>query len=263
MNEAKRQYHIRVAPGEIGKYVLMPGDPSRCERVAKYLDNPQKIAEHREHRTYTGTYKGVTISVTSTGMGTGSTAIAAEELINVGAECLIRIGSTGAIDRSMKIGDLFISIGTMREEGTTPFYYPLSFPSIPDFDFTRNLVATAEELSTDMNFKLHTGVNVTCDAFYCEGAEWTKKMQELGVKCVEMESAAIYAVCHKRKKRGAMISAVSSEIYKQIDDQGEDDGDSNTYDYLLDNPGLREGWDKEIKVVLEAIYRFETRQNKG
>ncbi|HUX12170.1 MAG TPA: nucleoside phosphorylase, partial [Spirochaetia bacterium] len=92
-----RQYHIHVKPGEIGKYVLLPGDPARSDRVAKYLKDPQLVANNREHRTITGLYNGVRVSVTSTGMGCPSTAIAAEELINVGAECLIRIGSTAAL----------------------------------------------------------------------------------------------------------------------------------------------------------------------
>ena len=87
----KKQYHIHLKPGDIGKYVLLPGDPARSDRVAKYLDNAEFVAENREHRTFTGYYKGVKISVTSTGMGCPSATIAAEELMNIGAECLIRI----------------------------------------------------------------------------------------------------------------------------------------------------------------------------
>ena len=92
----KRQYHIHLSPGDIGEYVLLPGDPARSNRVAAYLDDAHLVAENREHRTFTGYYKGVRISVTSTGMGCPSTAIACEELINIGAKCLVRIGSTAA-----------------------------------------------------------------------------------------------------------------------------------------------------------------------
>ena len=105
----KKQYHIHLKPGDIGKYVLLPGDPARSDRVAKYLDNAEFVAENREHRTFTGYYKGVKISVTSTGMGCPSATIAAEELMNIGAECLIRIGSSAALQDDIKIGDLMIS----------------------------------------------------------------------------------------------------------------------------------------------------------
>ena len=121
----KKQYHIHLKPGDIGKYVLLPGDPARSDRVAKYLDNAEFVAENREHRTFTGYYKGVKISVTSTGMGCPSATIAAEELMNIGAECLIRIGSSAALQDDIKIGDLMISTGSMKNEGTSRFYVPV------------------------------------------------------------------------------------------------------------------------------------------
>ena len=111
-----KQYHIALSPGDIGEYVLLPGDPARSDRVAKYLDDAQLMANHREHRTFTGTYKGVRISVTSTGMGCPSAAIAAEELANIGAKSLIRIGSTAALKDDISIGDLIITLGAMKEE---------------------------------------------------------------------------------------------------------------------------------------------------
>ena len=241
----KRQYHIHLKPGDIGKYVLLPGDPARSNMVAKYLEHAELVAENREHRTFTGYYKGVKISVTSTGMGCPSTAIAAEELINIGAECLIRIGSTAALQEGIKIGDLLISTGSMKNEGTSRFYVPDVFPAVPDFDLTRALIDTARDMKDEVSGQVLYGINASDDAFYGETPEWIEKLSKLGCLNVEMESSALYTVCHRRGKRGAMISAVSGNLV--------------TADVIYEtvNIGLVQGWDDEIKVVLEAIYRFD------
>ncbi len=241
----KRQYHIHLSPGEIGEYVLLPGDPARSDRVAKYLENAELMAMNREHRTFTGYYKGVKISVTSTGMGCPSTAIAAEELINIGARCLIRIGSTAALQPHISIGDLIISTASMKNEGTSKFYVPDCFPAVPDFDFTRTLIDTARDMKDALGCGVYYGVNATDDAFYGETPEWISRLSELGCLNVEMESSALYTVCHRRGCRGAMVSAVSGNLV--------------TADVIYEtfNDRLAEGWEREIKVVLEAIYRFE------
>jgi len=243
----KRQYHIHLSPGDIGKYVLLPGDPKRSDRVANYLDNAELKADNREHRTFTGFYKGVKISVTSTGMGCPSAAIAAEELINIGAECLIRIGSTGALQPEIKIGDLIISTGSMKNEGTSKFYVPDCFPAVPDFDLTRTLIDTAYAMQKELGYSVFYGINATDDAFYGETPEWIDKLHKLGCLNVEMESSALYTVCHRRKRKAAMISAVSGNLV--------------TADvvYETTNDRLVQGWEDEIRVVLEAIYRFENR----
>ena len=147
----KKQYHIHLKPGDVGKYVLLPGDPARSDRVAKYLDQAELVANNREHRTFTGYYKGVKISVTSTGMGCPSATIAAEELMNIGAEYLIRIGSSAALQDGIKIGDLMISTGSMKNEGTSRFYVPDCFPAVPDFDLTRAIIDTAKEMEPDLS----------------------------------------------------------------------------------------------------------------
>ena len=245
----KKQYHIHLKPGDIGKYVLLPGDPARSDRVAKYLDNAEFVAVNREHRTFTGFYKGVKVSVTSTGMGCPSAAIAAEELMNIGAECLIRIGSSAALQDHIKIGDLMISTGSMKNEGTSRFYVPDCFPAVPDFDLTRAIIDTAREMQPDLYGKVYYGINASADAFYGETQEWIDKLSGLGCLNVEMESSALYTVCHKRKKRAAMISAVSGNLV------------TGEVIYETANEGLARGWDEEIKIVLEAIYRFEKEMN--
>ena len=230
----RRQYHIHLSPGDVGKYVLLPGDPARSDRVAAYLDDAKLVANNREHRTYTGYNKGVKISVTSTGMGCPSATIAAEELMNIGAECLIRIGSSAALQEGIHIGDLIISTGSMKNEGTSRFYVPDCFPSVPDFDLTRTLIDTAREMAPGLSGKVMYGINASDGAFYGETEEWIQHLSDLGCLNVEMESSALYTVCHRRKCRGAMICAVSGNLI------------TGEVIYETANEGLAKGWDDEI-----------------
>ncbi len=241
----KKQYHIHLCPGEIGDYVLLPGDPARSDIVSKYLDNAKLVANNREHKSYTGYYKGIKVSVTSTGMGCPSAAIAAEELINIGAKCLIRIGSSAALQKGIDIGDLIISTGSMKNEGTSKFYVPDCFPSVPDFDFTRELIDTCKK----SGYVYHYGINASDDAFYGETPQWIESLHDLGCLNVEMESSALFTICHKRKIRGAMICAVSGNLVE------------NNVIYETENRALAQGWEKEIQVVLESIYNFEKNKN--
>jgi uridine phosphorylase len=241
----QKQYHIALNVGDIGEYVLLPGDPMRSDRVAKYLDNPQLMATNREHRTFTGTYKGVKVSVTSTGMGCPSTAIACEELINIGAKVLVRIGSSAALQDGVKIGDLLISTGSMKNEGTSKFYVPEAFPAVPDFDLTNLMVQTARELTRDTDIKVHVGINATDDAFYGETQEWIEKLIKLKLLNVEMESSAIYTIAHLRDVKAACICGTSGNLK------------TGEVIYQTENVKLAEAWEKEIQVVLETIYRYE------
>ena len=183
-------------------------------------------------------------------MGCPSTAIAAEELMNIGAECLIRIGSSAALQEGIKIGDLMISTGSMKNEGTSRFYVPDCFPAVPDFDLTRTIIDTAREMQPELTGRVYYGINASDDAFYGETQEWIEKLSSYGCLNVEMESSALYTVCTRRKKRAAMISAVSGNLI------------TGEVIYETANEGLANGWDEEIKVVLEAIYRFEKEQGE-
>lgn len=130
----QKQYHIALTPEDIGEYVLLPGDPARSDIAAKYLDNAELKANNREHRTFTGHYKGIRVSVTSTGMGCPSATIAAEELINIGAKTLIRIGSSAALDPRVQIGDLMITIGAMKMKAPPGSMSPKVFPLCPTWN---------------------------------------------------------------------------------------------------------------------------------
>lgn len=126
--EEEMQYHLQIHNGQVGKYVILPGDPKRCEKIAAYFEHPVLIADSREFVTYTGTLEGETVSVTSTGIGGPSAAIAMEELFKAGAHTFIRVGTCGGIDTEVQSGDLVIATGAVRAEGTSREYAPIEYP---------------------------------------------------------------------------------------------------------------------------------------
>ena len=241
------QGSICMKRGDIGEYVLLPGDPARSNRAAKYFDDAKLVSENREYRTFTGTYKGVKVSVTSTGMGCPSAAIGAEELVNIGAKVLLRIGSTAAIQEGIKVGDLIVSTGAMKNEGTSRFFVPDSFPAVPDLEFTKILLDTAREIS---NLPVHYGIGSTDDAFYGETPEHIEKLHGYGCLNMEMEASGIFTVAQRRKVRAAAIYGVSANLITNEIYYG--DGTKEK-----ENTKLVRAWDEEIKVALEAIYRFD------
>lgn len=196
-----RQYHIACAPGEVGKYVILPGDPGRSELIASYFDSPRKVAQNREYTTYTGTLCGVPVSVTSTGIGGPSAAIAMEELCACGADTFIRVGTCGGINMNVISGDCVIATAAIRHEGTSREYAPLEFPAAADFTVTCALVRAAEKLG----LRYHIGVVHNKDSFYGQHApgrmpvsgellsKW-EAWKRLGVLASEMESAALFTV---------------------------------------------------------------------
>jgi uridine phosphorylase len=242
----KPQYHVKVRPGDVGKYVLIPGDPDRVLRIAQHLQDAREIAFHREHRTWTGFYKGIRVSATSTGMGCPSTAIAVEELANVGATHFIRVGSTGALQKGMQIGDIVISTGAMRLDGTSRYYAHEGFPALPDYFLTRALLDTAVELQKSSQYQLFMGVNATSDAFYGETPELLQMLSDHRIINIEMEASAVYTVATMRGLKAGMVCAVSGNLL--------------TGDVIYDRPntGLVQGWEDAIRIALEAIYLYET-----
>ena len=206
--DPSRQYHIQVAKGEVGRYVIMPGDPKRCVKIAQYFDDPVLVADNREYITYTGTLDGVKVSVTSTGIGGPSASIAMEELYKCGADTFVRIGTCGGMQTEIKSGDVVIATGAIRMEGTSKEYAPIEYPAVADLEVANALVAAAKELG----FTYHTGVVQCKDAFY--GQHEPERMpvsyellnkweawKRLGCKASEMESAALFIVAAHLKVR--------------------------------------------------------------
>ena len=167
---AGKQYHIQVGKGDVGRYVILPGDPKRCAKIAKYFDDAKLIADSREYVTYTGYLDGEMVSVTSTGIGGPSAAIALEELVMSGADTFIRIGTCGGMQTEVMSGDVVIANGAIRMEGTSKEYAPIEFPAVADIRITNALIAGAEELQQ----KYHVGVVQCKDAFYGQHSPETK-----------------------------------------------------------------------------------------
>ena len=207
-----RSYHIACAPGEVGRYVILPGDPGRCEKIAKYFDNPVLVAHNREYVTYTGTLNGVKVSVTSTGIGGPSASIAMEELIELGSDTFIRVGTCGGMQPRVRGGDCIVVTGAVRHEGTSREYAPIEFPAVADFAVTTALVKAADTLGR----RYHTGVVHNKDSFYGQHdpttmpvsqeliAKW-EAWKRLGVLASEMESAAIFTVAAARNCRAGAV----------------------------------------------------------
>ena len=194
-----KQYHTNVGPDDIGEYVIMPGDPKRCEKIAKHFDNAKLVADSREYVTYTGTLLGVKVSVTSTGIGGPSAAIAIDELAKCGAHTFIRIGTCGGMQEEVEGGDVVIATGAVRMEGTSKEFAPIEYPAVPDFTVTTALKKAAETLG----YKHHLGVVQCKDSFFGQhepeimpvSYELENKWQawlRMGCLASEMESAALF-----------------------------------------------------------------------
>jgi len=149
-----KQYHIGVGKDDIGHYVILPGDPGRCEEIAKYFDNPQKVGQNREYTTYTGYLNGEKVSVMSTGIGGPSASIAIEELVDLGAHTFIRVGTCGGMQLDVESGDVVIATASIRAEGTSREYAPIEFPAVANLDVTNALIQASKNLKQ----RWHAGV---------------------------------------------------------------------------------------------------------
>ncbi|MGN0382852.1 MAG: uridine phosphorylase [Eubacterium sp.] len=218
MNEEK-MYHINCKKEDVGKYVILPGDPGRCKKIAAYFDNASFVTSNREFTTYTGELGGEKVSVTSTGIGGPSAAIAMEELAMLGADTFIRIGTCGGINDKVLPGDCIIATGAVRMEGTSREYAPIEFPAVADFFVTSQLVNAAE----NMNINYHTGIVQCKDSFY--GQHNPNRMsvadellykwnawKKLGVLASEMESAALFTIA---SSLGVKCGSVFSVVWNQ------------------------------------------------
>lgn len=245
VTRGKMQYHIRLKPGDVGEYVLLPGDPDRVLRIGKQLEDAREIMFHREYRTVTGSYKGIQISAVSTGIGCPSAAIAVEELANIGVKYFIRVGSTGALQPQIHTGDVIINTASMRNEGTTRFYVDEGFPAAADHFLTHSLIQAALELREERNFNLYIGLNASDDAFYGETPEFIEKLVRHKLLNVEMESAAIFTIAHLRGLKAAMVCGVSGNLV------------TADVEYEGENKPLIKAWEDAIAIALEGIYRYE------
>lgn len=244
-SEHGEQYHIGLNVGDVGEYVIMPGDPKRCAKIAEYFDDAKLVADRREYTTYTGYLNGVKVSVTSTGIGGPSASIALEELVNIGAKTFIRVGTCGGIQTDVKGGDIVIATGAIRMEGTTKEYAPIEFPAVANLDVINSLVQAAKNLEHEY----HTGVVQCKDSFY--GQHSPEKMpvnyellnkweawKKMGCLASEMESAALFIVgSFLRVKVGSVFLVVANQEREKLG---------------LENPVVHDT-DMAIKTAVEAL----------
>ena len=239
------QYHIGLNKGDVGEYVILPGDPKRCEKIAAYFDDAKLIADRREFTTYTGFLNGVKVSVTSTGIGGPSASIAMEELVNIGAKTFIRVGTCGGMDINVKGGDIVIATGAIRMEGTSKEYAPIEFPAVANIDVVNSLI----QASKNLGYEHQTGIVQCKDSFYGQhnpermpvSYELMNKWEawkRLGCIASEMESAALFIVgSFLRVKVGSVFLTVANQEREKQN---------------LENPVVHDT-DKAIKTAVEAL----------
>jgi uridine phosphorylase len=220
-NDEGLAFHLHLKEGDVGRYVLLPGDPGRCEKIAAFFDDPHFVAQNREYVTWTGTLLGEKVSVVSTGIGCPSAAIAVEELVDVGADTFIRVGSSGAMQADGRMGDVAIVTAAIRDEGTTAHYLPLEFPAVANID----VVLALREAAVKLGLRHHVGISQSKDSFYGE-VERTRMpladhLEERwrawvagGAICSEMEASAIFVLASIYRKRagGAMLIINASDL---------------------------------------------------
>lgn len=253
--DPNKQYHIQVGKGDVGRYVILPGDPKRCEKIAKYFDDPKLVADSREYVTYTGYLEGVQVSVTSTGIGGPSAAIAMEELVKSGADTFIRIGTCGGMQLEVKSGDVVIATGAIRMEGTSKEYAPIEFPAVANLEITNALRDAAKEKGCSH----HVGVVQCKDSFYGQHSpesmpvnyellsKW-EAWKKLGCLASEMESAALFTVASYLGVRcGSCFLVVANQ-------EREKEG--------LENPVVHDT-DLAIQVAVEGIRKLIKEDQKA
>ena len=245
MQFTEKQYHIQCSAGDVGRYVLLPGDPGRCEAIAKHFDNPVHVGMNREYNIYTGTLLGEKVSVCSTGIGGPSAAIAMEELTKIGADTFIRVGTCGGIALDVMPGDVVVATGAIRYEHTSLEYAPIEFPAVSDFGIANALKSAGEELG----YRIHTGVVQCKDSFYGQHSpermpvsyELLNKWEawiRMGCLASEMESAALFTVAAYRKVRcGSVFLCVANQEREKAG---------------LENPVVHDT-DAAIRTAIEAL----------
>ena len=240
-----KQYHTGVGRGDVGEYVILPGDPKRCAKIAAHFDDPVLVADSREYVTYTGTIDGVKVSVTSTGIGGPSAAIAIDELAKCGADTFIRVGTCGGMQEEIMGGDLVIANGAIRMEGTSREFAPIEYPAVPDVNVMNALIDAAKK----QNIRHHVGVVQCKDSFFGQhepqimpvSYELEQKWEawkRMGCLASEMESAALFiAGSFLRVRVGSCFLVVANQERAKLG---------------LDNPQAHDT-ELAIRTAIEAI----------
>lgn len=246
--KSEREPHILCRPGEIAESVLLPGDPARVDRLSRFLDEGyREIACNREFKTVTGTYKGVPVTAVSTGIGGASLVIAVEELIRCGAKNFIRIGSCGACQKNIGIGDLVLSSAAVREDGAGRMYLPEKYPAAADFLLTE----AAVKLLRASGYTWHHGITRSHDSFYIDDEQERMEFwSHAGVLASDMETAALYLLASYRRVRALSIL---NNVVRYQEDVKEGIGE-----YVDEESSAARGEEHEISIALETVRSLYT-----
>jgi len=245
----EKQAHIRLSKEDSAEYAILPGDPGRIDHIKTFLEDPREIVFNREMRSISGYYRGIKVLAVSTGMGGASTGIAVEELRNIGVKYMIRIGSCGALSPSIRLGDLIIVSGAVRDEGTSKAYIESIYPAVPHHELLFSCIQVARE----QDLRYHVGLARSHDSFYTDREEdidayWSKK----GILGADMETAALFTI-------GALRGIKCASILNTVVEY-ESDLEQNINDYVDGKSEVHRGESDEIKTALEAFVKEEERK---
>ena len=203
-----KQPHLLVEAGDVHDLALVPGDPGRVERIAAQCEDVERVAENREYRLVNATYEGRDLTVCSTGIGCPSATIAVEELAAVGVETFVRVGTIGALQSDIEIGDMIVATAAAKNEGTTKRYEDVEYPAVADYETLSALVDGAEAAGED----IHVGPIATDDAFYAETDEYVDDWEAAGLLAVEMEAAALFTLARRKGLRAGAVCTVDGNL---------------------------------------------------
>ncbi|MCU4753268.1 nucleoside phosphorylase [Halobacteria archaeon AArc-curdl1] len=235
------QPHLLVDDGDVHDIALIPGDPGRVDRIASHCDSAETVAENREYKVVNATYDDRDLTICSTGIGCPSAAIAIEELANVGVETFIRVGTTGALQADVEIGDMIVATGAAKNEGTSKRYEAVEYPAVPDYDVLSGLVDAAEARDE----MVHVGPIASDDAYYAETDEYVDDWEAAGLLSVEMEAAAVFSLTRRKGLRAGAICTVDGNLVKGTQ-KGTDTDDDELPEKAKNNVA------RAIDIALEA-----------
>jgi uridine phosphorylase len=239
------QPHLLVSEGDLADIALVPGDPGRVDRIAGHCENTDTIAQNREYKLVNATYEGCEVTICSTGVGSPSAAIAAEELHAVGVETLLRVGTCGALQADIEVGDMVVATGAAKGEGTTKRYEAATVPAVASYDVLTALETTA----SDRGEVVHIGPVATDDAFYAETDEYVTDWEAAGLLAVEMEAAALFSLARRKGMSAGAICTVDGNLVAGTQ-KGEADEATELPEKAHDNV------ERAIEIALEATRRL-------
>ena len=240
--------HLQLEKIE-ARYAIMPGDPKRIDVIKNFLDDPVELMYNREFRSVEGSYKGLKVIAVSTGVGGSSASLAVEELVHLGVHTMVRIGSAGALQENIALGDLIIAEGAIRDDGVSKTYVDSIYPAAPDHEVLEKII----EVCKEYGFPYHTGIIQSHETFYHDSnAEEEKKWSKLGVLGSDFESAGLFVV---GRIRGARCASILNNVVLYGQDTSE-----SIADYVDGESLTSVGEKREIEAALEAFYRLENKQ---